>query len=149
MPVAPPFPHLIVGSRPAAAMLDDSANCHAAKHAQTSKMPTPPYHHRVVQRAPMTWCIFFGTFSIQQPSTRHHPYISTAPFRSVEKPGGGVVAFDDKMRNDAYNYGTSLSATDLVGIGGLRLSGICVRVTKTSILAQSLNLFRTTMRPAI
>ena len=50
------------------------------------------------------------------PSPSYTPVI--VPFRSVEKPGGGVVAFDDRMRNDAYNaynYSRSLSATDSGG----------------------------------
>ena len=128
---AVPFPHLIVGSRPAAAMLDDSANCHAAKHAQTSMMPTPPYTIVSFNEAPMTWCISFGTFSIQQPSTRHHPYTSIKVhlglWRSRE---GGGVAFDNRTRNDAYNYSISLSATDFGGnwwLAALRDSCACAK----------------------
>ena len=129
---AAPFPHLIVGSRPAAAMLDDSANCHAAKHAQTSIMPTPPYTIAVVQRGAHDMVhvlrdIFYPATIYPSPPIHQYRSISVCGEAGRE---GGVVAFDDRTRNDAYNYSTSLSATDFGGdwwLAALRDSCTCAR----------------------
>ena len=125
---AAPFPHLIIGPRPAAAMLDDSANCHAAKHAQTSIMPTPPYTIAVVQRGAHASPSEHFLSSNHLPVTTHTPVsFQFGLWRSRE---GGVVAFDDRTRNDAYNYSTSLSATDFGGdwwLAALRDSCACAR----------------------
>ena len=149
---APPFPHLIVGSRPAAAMLDDSANCHAAKHAQTSIMPTPPYTIAVVQRGAYDMVhllrnIFYP--ATIYPSPPIHQYRSNSVCGEAGREGLWLLTTGRAMMLTITVH--PCRPPTLVGIGGLRLQGIRVRVrdTKTSILAQSLNHFRTTLRPAI
>ena len=59
------------------------------------------------------------------------------------------MAIDDRTRNDAYKYSRSLSATDWGGLVACGFKALAVQDTKTNILAQSLNLFQTTLTPAI